>query len=120
MNKITHNGKQYIIDGLYEFSDMREAWCIQRLRGISETSTAPFIDDKGADWLFIRELQNPIIGTIEDAPIELEDGCAYQFVLEGSRSIGFYESKSKVFDCPQGWVSTEKCEDIVKLVPEEK
>lgn len=120
MNKVTYKGKQYTIGGLYEFRGIGEAWYVRRLRGINKDSAAPFIDEKCSDWSCIREMQNPIIGTIKDAPIKLEDGAVYQFDINWRTTVGIYHADDNGFSSPSGFVVKPECANIVKLVPEKK
>ena len=75
LNKITHNGKQYEKGKWYQFKG-----AYMQLTKYNMFSEAPFVM-----WTGSQECHCPIIdkidpetlGTITDAPIELEEGCWY-------------------------------------------
>lgn len=124
MKTVTHKGKVYQIGGLYEFSDDGERWYHAILSRIDEGSDFFFINHGEVAWRYIRHNQTPI-GTIEDAPIELEDGCPYQFNHRGSNYMGVYCKKMLLALYPVDsvrplYVDIKNCTDIVKLVPEVK
>lgn len=121
MTKVTHNGKQYTIGGLYEFSDDGDDWCSGLLTSIEVVDADyPFQENNLTNWKYIREIQNPIIGTIEDALVELEDGCAYTFNLDDEICFGIYDDDQGLMMTNKLNVFVSDCTNIVKLVPEVK
>ncbi len=120
MKTVTHEGKVYQIGGLYEFSDNGHKVYIDTLADINNSDN-PFVDREGFGWKLLREIQNPIMGTIKDAPIELEDGCVYQFDFGGERGFAGQFIGAGDFHLFNGvTIEVKGCTNIVKLVPEVK
>lgn len=61
-----------------------------------------------------------VMGTIEDAPLELEDGCYYSFIHKGHQSLGVYRESKKGF-ANIGFITCDEtlASDIKKLKVED-
>lgn len=123
MKTVTHEGKEYQIGALYEFSNDEEHWVGSGLVSVNSEEGRPFFSRLNC-YHCIREIQNPNIGTIKDAPVELIDGKAYQFVHNGIRQMGEAHKNND-----EAWMLSVKCfcsykacdcTNIVPLVPEVK
>lgn len=121
MKTVTHNGKEYQIGALYEFSDSGTNWSQGFLECIQDDKTYQFLKKGGVPWKRIREIQNPVIGTIKDAHVVLSAENAYEFdhPTVGS-AVGYYHYEKECFDCAGVYFKVGECTRIVKLVPEVK
>jgi hypothetical protein len=123
MKTVTHKGKEYQIGKLYLFGDKEgEGYHYGILEEIHEGFDSVFFEGEDA-WKFCDEVSIDLVGTIKEAPIELEDGCAYQFHSHDGAvtlNFGLYRSQGDAFESGVGVFSKHKCTNIVKLVPEVK
>lgn len=81
MKEITHNGEVYQIGALYEFSDLGKSWHLEVLgnicgNGFFEVNSHDNAEPDTGSWRLCRNV-NGTLGTIEDAPLKLEDGEWY-------------------------------------------
>jgi hypothetical protein len=101
MKTITHKGKVYQIGGMYEFSDSGSSWHIEMLYNICDQdffeTYCEHINDSSS-WKKCRSVSGEL-GTIEDAPLELEDGEWYVFNVEFNpfAFVGYYSEKRNSF-----------------------
>jgi hypothetical protein len=87
---VTHEGNVYQIGSVYEFSDDGVDWALDYLLEVGNNPTCPF-EAKQYEWELIRKA-NYTMGTITPAPIDLIDGNAYMFNVQGNEVIGLYSS----------------------------
>ena len=123
MKTVTHNGKEYQIGALYQFSNDNDNWFSDSLVGLNNMVGYPF-EGTTTYFKYIREIENPVIGTIKDAPVELEDGCSYKFHHHSISGVficlGTYNSTEDAFLSGLVTLNRSDCTNIVKLVPEVK
>lgn len=110
MKTITHKGKVYEINKLYGSSAG-----IKRLSGYIEDSEK--LELHGVVGYThhndITEIKIERLGTIKDAPIELEDGEWYKFVCGGHVSCGEYiRIRNAFFNCDNKVCGAGQAEDI--------
>ena len=88
-----YKGNVYEIGKPYLFSDGGENWFPSVLNGIDSAKSFPFATPYDT-YKHIKQIES--VGTITPAPLELIDGQAYQFYLNGAQ-LGFYRSDRKSF-----------------------
>ncbi len=93
---ITHDNKAYQIGAVYEFtdSDKDRYWELGVLSNYANDAEGVAFQSKvgnKTEWFKRIRLQQTPIGTITEAPIQLEDGKAYQFNARGKTFNGIYE-----------------------------
>jgi len=79
METVTVKGKVYQLNTLYEFSDLGTSWHLETLENICDKGFFETYDERneeGSSWKLCRSVSGEL-GTIIDAPIELEDGEWY-------------------------------------------
>ena len=90
-----YKGKLYQIGSAYEFSSEEsfEHFIVSQLTDIDSSADVCAFKYKQRDHIhglnFCREIQ--CAGTVTEAPIQLEDGKAYQFNARGKTFNGIYE-----------------------------
>jgi hypothetical protein len=122
MKTVTYEGKEYQIGALYEFSNDEEHWVGSGLVSVNSEEGRPFFSRLNC-YHCIREIQNPNIGTIKDASVELIDGKAYQFEYCGEKTLAYYSDDDKAFGCciaDYDKYKVDHVSNIVPLVPEVK
>lgn len=102
---VTHKGNIYQIGAMYEFSNAGTDWFPDVFNSMDGIDGTDFCGNDDA-YEFIREVQ-ATIGTIEKAPIELEDGCYYAFTEESSshmiEHLGRFDKDSSNILCGGGF-----------------
>jgi hypothetical protein len=88
---VTHEGNVYELDKHYLFGISQQ---LHKLLKIDKLSDYPFrVMDKGDENGFkTMHLVDLDAGTITPAPIDLIDGNAYMFNVQGNEVIGLYSS----------------------------
>ena len=91
------DGNVYEIGKVYEFSDSGEAdeWTAGQLAGLNEGGAFEF-EANLAYFKYCRENQAEN-GTITKAPVELVDGGIYEFELNNSKCIGYFDKNRRSF-----------------------
>jgi hypothetical protein len=97
---VTHEGQVYQIGKEYLFSMSGVTWFYDKLIDIDGGYPKPFCT-KSKEWRYIKEVPaSENMGTITPAPIELVDGAAYMFDINGFVALGFYrEDRKSFFSC---------------------
>ena len=87
MKTVTVKGKVYQIGGLYLDTSCGTGYLVSAVEDVPSFR----LSMNGEDWFACRiSAINSVLGTIEDAPIELENGECYSFVLGGKLGMGVY------------------------------
>ena len=120
MKTVIHKGKEYQIGAVYEFTSNGN-FSIDVLLGIhTEGANKGMFTCVNGDYAEIREVLR-LLGTIKEAPIELEDGAAYQFDYSEEIKTGIlFRGLFVVIGNGPYHVEPLSCTNIVKLVPEVK
>ena len=93
---VTHEGNVYEIGKDYLFSRDGINWTYDKFVGIDGGYSKPFCT-LNMEWLYIKEVPaSKNMGTITPAPIELIDGAAYMFNINGTW-VGFYREGRNCF-----------------------
>ncbi|MFT6988196.1 MAG: hypothetical protein ACJASL_000156 [Paraglaciecola sp.] len=98
---VTHEGQVYQIGKPYLFSFSGATWFYDKLINIDAIFNLKPFGTKSGEWSYIKEVPaSESMGTITPAPIELVDGAAYMFDINGVVALGFYrEDRKSFFSC---------------------
>lgn len=112
MKTITVKGKVYEVGLIYA----TETGCGKLMRFIEEDDCFEIMnDDKYTIHSDVFEMSAGL-GTIKDAPIELEDGDRYEFAVNGTDYLGFYyESRNAFFNGGNKICGAGQADNIAKL-----
>ena len=116
---IEYKGKSYEKDKYYLFGDHGdEVFKCMKLKTINtEDEEYPFIGSTSVEYRFLKQLpSSDNLGTITDAPVDLEDGAAYTFdILNTPTQIGLYREFTNNLWNSTVDISVNQCTNIRKM-----